>query len=130
MGANGLLGAWMTTEWITEHPLWQQGWAQFQRQEYFAAHESWEDLWRQRLPSDVKQGLQGLIQLAVACVHVQRRNYKGARGVLHRAQHNLAQGTLPEPLQAVLLPVIAIWAEWLTEPVVGGPPAWPQLPSE
>lgn len=49
----------------------------FNRGEYFAAHEAWEDIWR-TVGGDERRFLQGLIQCAVALEHARRGNVRGA----------------------------------------------------
>lgn len=48
----------------------------FNRLEFWEAHEAWEELWLQA-ESDVRQFLQGLIQLAAAYHHVKRGTFPG-----------------------------------------------------
>jgi uncharacterized protein len=50
----------------------------FNRRDYFAAHEVWEDLWRE-CPSADRRFYQSLIQAAVALYHWARGNETGAR---------------------------------------------------
>lgn len=49
----------------------------FNRQEFWHAHESWEELWLEA-GTDLHQYLQGLIQLAAAYHHVKRGTTRGA----------------------------------------------------
>lgn len=111
---------------------WQQGLAEFNRGAFFEAHESLETLWRSKLNPALKTGLQGLIQVAVACVHLQRGNEKGARGVLERAHKNLRAGTLPHGQHQRLLTAIEIWQKWLkqTPSERAEAPPWPQIRDE
>ncbi len=66
--------------------LWRQ-------ERYFEAHECLEVVWHDADPADADLW-QGVIQLAVACVHVQRDNAVGALRMLDRAARRLA--TYPE----------------------------------
>jgi hypothetical protein len=57
----------------------------FNRQDYFNAHEVWEDWW-QTCESSHRRFVQGLIQVAVALYHASRDNWLGARRLYHSAQ--------------------------------------------
>jgi hypothetical protein len=60
----------------------------FNEEKFFEAHEVLEDLWRKTAaPSRVYD--QGLIQIAAALVHVQKRNTAGALQLLDKAKVNL-----------------------------------------
>ena len=54
--------------------------------DFFTAHEVLEGLWRRRRDD----GLQGLIQLAVALHHIERGNLRGAEIMIARARKRLA----------------------------------------
>jgi uncharacterized protein len=54
--------------------------------DFFMAHEVLEGLWTRRRDD----GLQGLIQLAVALHHIERGNLRGARTMIERARKRLA----------------------------------------
>lgn len=54
-----------------------RGWERFNAQDYFEAHEVWEDLWHEYRESD-RTFLQGLIQLAAGLYHLDAGNTKGA----------------------------------------------------
>ena len=56
----------------------------FNRQEFFAAHDYFEQDWR-RESSEIRALYQGLIQLSAACLHLQRANLNGAHNLLRRA---------------------------------------------
>ena len=58
---------------------------EFDNQRFFEAHELWERLWR-RMEQPERGILQGLIQLAAACHHLQRGNLLGAKRVFESAQ--------------------------------------------
>ncbi len=49
----------------------------FNARRFWEAHEAWETIWLEA-ESDLDQYLQGLIQMAAAYHHVQRRTYRGA----------------------------------------------------
>ena len=67
----------------------EQGIACFNRREFFEAHEVWETLWR-ATPGPERALYQGLIQVAVACLHLTRGNAAGARYELAQARGHLA----------------------------------------
>ncbi len=54
--------------------------------DFFMAHEVLEGLWTRRRDD----GLQGLIQLAVALHHIERGNLAGAKTMIERARGRLA----------------------------------------
>ncbi len=54
-----------------------KGIAEFNRREFFEAHETLEDVWAEE-NGGLRIFYQGVIQIAVACCHVQRGNYEGA----------------------------------------------------
>lgn len=112
-----------------QRTLWQQGLAEFNQGAFFEAHESLEALWRSDLTPALKTGIQGLIQVAVACVHLQRGNEKGAQGVLARALKNLQAGELPQGQPQLLLTAICAWQDWLglAPAEREAAPPWPQF---
>ncbi len=71
-------------------PQAQVGLRLYQQGDYFAAHEALEDAWRAATDPVAREGLQGLTQLAVACLHAQRGNTAGAVKVARRALKHLA----------------------------------------
>lgn len=106
---------------------WFQGLAEFNRGDYFQAHETWENLWIESQAS-LKMGIQGLIQVAVACVHLQRNNPKGTLGILQRACRNLQQGEIPTGNKQQLLGLLALWEQGLKNPEqLTAQPPWPRL---
>ena len=62
----------------------------FNQGEFFACHEIWEELWHELRGRD-HDCLQGLIQVAVAYHHLQRRNLRGAQYLSTRAALRLAR---------------------------------------
>jgi predicted metal-dependent hydrolase len=60
------------------------GLACYRNQEFFEAHEHWEDEWNQ-LRDPERSFLQGLIQVTVAMHHYQNANRAGALSLLQRA---------------------------------------------
>lgn len=61
----------------------RKGVEQFNRGEYWDAHDSWEAIWLSS-SGEQKQFIQGLIQLAAVCYHLEKGNERGA-GRLHEA---------------------------------------------
>ena len=75
------------------------GRAAFNRGEFFAAHELWEDVWR-GLAGDERALAQGLIQIAAGLHHLQRGRPRPAARLLARGASKLARApatTLPIP---------------------------------
>jgi predicted metal-dependent hydrolase len=56
----------------------------YRAEEFFAAHEHWEGAWLEIDPPE-KAFLQGLIQMAAAFHHLQRRNLRGTASLLGKA---------------------------------------------
>jgi len=73
--------------WPTEARHAAQAYAQG---DFFAAHEAWEDAWRAAQDPIAREVWQGLTQVAVACLHRQRGNPRGAVKVARRALKHLA----------------------------------------
>ena len=65
--------------------LFQKGLAEYEKGDYFEAHEAWEDLWSDYFLEDQKF-LQGLIQLAVSFVHLGNGNMIGAKNMLRKCK--------------------------------------------
>lgn len=72
-------------DWCHEPPprLLLSGIAQFNRGEFFAQHETLEDLWREERRG-VRRLYQGILQIGVSLYHIQRRNHHGAVHMLTR----------------------------------------------
>lgn len=64
------------------------GLACYRNQEFFEAHEHWEDVWN-HLAGLEKTFLQALIQVTVSMHHYQRGNYAGAESLLRRTLQKL-----------------------------------------
>ncbi|MDE3137625.1 MAG: DUF309 domain-containing protein [Acidobacteriota bacterium] len=71
---------------------------QFNRGEFFAAHETWETIWLAATGHD-KVFLQAAIQLAAAFHHWKNGNQRGTLSLLRRALAKLAQ--LPRSYWAI-----------------------------
>ncbi len=61
----------------------------FNARRFWEAHEAWETIWLEA-ESDLDQYLQGLIQIAAAYHHIQRRTYRGAPRLFAAALRRLA----------------------------------------
>lgn len=79
-----------------------QGLEEFKRGEFFAAHESWEEIW---LESNGRQKrlLGGLIQIAAGYLKREQRVENGARRLLLRglAQLDAVRQPLAPPIEAI-----------------------------
>jgi uncharacterized protein len=108
--------------------LLQAGIEQLHSSAFFAAHETWEEVWRSTTP-EPKTLLQGLIQVAAALhqIHGLRRR-EGPRRTLAKAHRNLepyAPVALGLDIESLLRSVRA-WEAWL-ERGEGPAPAWPRI---
>ncbi len=65
----------------SDQAKFQEGIGHFNRGEYFEAHESWEEVWL-KAPEPEKTFLQGIIQIAAAFHHYNRKNLRGTRSLL------------------------------------------------
>jgi len=85
----------------------------FNRQHFFEAHEVLEELWLLRRGSSRALFYQGLIQLAGAFVHIQKRRFPPAMALLERARAKLRPyAPVFDRLEVhVLLPQIDHWIE-------------------
>jgi len=66
--------------------LFERGLAEYEKGDYFEAHEAWEDLWSDYYFDD-RIFVQGLIQLAVSFVHLGNGNMIGAKNLLKKSQN-------------------------------------------
>ena len=100
----------------------------FNRGDFFACHEAWEEIWRSTTPHP-KDLFQGLIQVGVGMYHFHEKQRhhvavrvlgKGRRRLLPLApeSHGLDLGSLLADVEA--------WRAWLRDPR-GKPPADPRL---
>ncbi len=65
-----------------------RGIEQFNRREFFAQHETLEDLWRGE-PGDVRYLYQGILLVGVGFLHLERGNYRGALSKLEAGLEKL-----------------------------------------
>ena len=70
------------------HPLYIEGIRHFNEEDFFEAHDVWEELWTEIIGDD-KKYYQGLIQAAVALFHFGNENLGGARKLYESARQNL-----------------------------------------
>jgi len=56
--------------------LWR-GIQQFNQQEFYACHDTLEELWMEAVEPK-KQFYQGILQISVACYHLNNLNWRGA----------------------------------------------------
>ena len=68
----------------------QRGFEQFNAREFFAAHETWEEIWLAASEPD-KTFLQGIIQVAAAFHHYRRGNPAGTQSLLDSGLRELAK---------------------------------------
>ena len=65
--------------------LFNKGLKHYRANEFYEAHEAWEDLWSDFFLED-KKFIQALIQLSVSFVHMGNNNYNGARSLLRKCK--------------------------------------------
>ena len=68
----------------------RNGLARFRNADYFAAHDSWEEVW-QGLRGRQRLFWQAMIQLAVGAYHYTNGNQRGCRGQWHKALQKCRQ---------------------------------------
>ena len=64
--------------------LLKKGIKSFNENQYYDAHELWEELWSDYYLPDANF-VQGLIQLSVGYFHITNRNINGANGLLNKS---------------------------------------------
>jgi len=74
---------------LSSEPRLHQGIAEFNRRRFFEAHEVWEELWHQYRHDD-RTMLQGLIQVAVGCYHLQTNNLDCASSLIGKGLAKLS----------------------------------------
>jgi predicted metal-dependent hydrolase len=70
-------------------PRLLEGLRLLQAREWYQAHEEIEDAWRDTPPGELRECLQGVIQLCVALEHLRRGNALGCHNVAGRARARL-----------------------------------------
>jgi hypothetical protein len=68
----------------------RRGLEQFNRGEFFEAHETWEEIWLAS-PEPERTFLQGIIQISAAFHHYSRSNHKGACSLMEAGLKKLEQ---------------------------------------
>ena len=66
---------------MSSESWFHEGIAEFNRRRFFEAHEVWEVLWHGYREDD-RTFLQGLIQIAAGCFHLQADNLNGASSLI------------------------------------------------
>ena len=113
----GLRAERMKFDW-TQGAL-AEGLRLYQEGEYFAAHETWESVWRESLQPE-KMFMQGLIQVTAAFHHLQRNNPLGTALLLKAALARLER--YPEHFGGVSVDVLCDdIREWLQALDAGTP---------
>jgi hypothetical protein len=94
---------------LDQDPRYLAGVLLFNQQDFFEAHEVWEDLWAES-HGDTRRFYQGLIQAAVGLCHYANGNLRGAVK-LFRTSQGYMEG-LPSPFQGMDL--TAFWLDMNT----------------
>lgn len=93
-------------------PSLETGIAQFNAQAFYACHDTLEALWIEAA-SEEKAFYQGILQIAVACYHLQNHNGQGAMILLGEGMHRL-RSYLPEHQGLDLAALVASSYDLLT----------------
>lgn len=113
--------AMMSLDW-TQGGL-AEGLACYRRQEFFDAHEHWEDVWRGSAEPE-KTFLQAIIHITVAFHHLECENREGAERQLRRALGKLEP--YPEEFEGVAVgdvrQSVGAWLRALEAGAAGGMP--------
>jgi predicted metal-dependent hydrolase len=83
----------------------EPGRAAFNRGEYWAAHELWEEVWR-TLDGAERTSVQGLIQIAAGLHHLQGGRLRPGTSLLRKGLEKLVGGT-SAPLERLPLDALA-----------------------
>jgi predicted metal-dependent hydrolase len=75
----------------------EQGRSAFNREQYFEAHELWEEAWKE-LAGDDRTFVQGLIQIAAGLHHLQQRRPRPAAGQLRKGLDKVRRGAFAPPV--------------------------------
>ena len=76
-------------------PRFQQGLELFNAGEWYAAHDLFEELWHETADPE-RRSLQGILQVAVAQLHLQRGNRRGATILFGEAIGRLKRPGTPD----------------------------------
>jgi uncharacterized protein len=74
------------------HPMAKRGLASFNEGKYFEAHEELEEAWRAE-KGEIRGLYKGILQIAVAYLHLTRNNYYGVIKMYGRSQKWLTSWT-------------------------------------
>ena len=87
---------------MTDQPrdYFQEGIDLFNSGHFFECHEAWEQVWNRSSGED-KLAIQGLIQAAVAILHLERDNREGAASLYAKARAKL--DPLPDNFRGVAI---------------------------
>ena len=109
-----------------EQDPFEHGLALFNAGKFFECHEVWEIAWKEAR-GEPRAFLQGLIQAAVAILHAERGNHRGAISVYKKARAKL--DLLPSAFMGVALDEFRLALAEFFEQVELGPeiPRQPQL---
>jgi len=88
------------------------------QQRYFEAHEFLEHAWKSATSAEDRERWKGIIQVAVAGVHLQRENLSGARALFDRALQRLADA--PDDWQGLAVADVRARAETLRAELEAG----------
>lgn len=102
-----------------EAALFHKGLALFNGGQWFEAHEVWEDAWHMA-EGRKKRFYQGLIQCAVALVHMQRGNPRGVRNVWRTCQSKFKD--MPEVYMGIEVPRLLERMRRVIQPILDLPP--------
>ncbi len=67
------------------HPQAVRGLELFNARQYWRAHEALEEAWKAET-GEIRHMYRGILQVGVAYLHVERRNYAGALKLYHRSR--------------------------------------------
>ncbi|WP_115015234.1 DUF309 domain-containing protein [Synechococcus sp. UW140] len=84
-----------SSDQVRTDPRFDEGVHLFNSEQWYAAHDVFEDLWHETADPE-RRVLQGLIQVAVAHVHLERGNTKGATILLGEGLGRLKGRSLPD----------------------------------
>ena len=105
--------------------LWTEGVELFNAGRFFDCHEVWEEVWK-RASGAEKLFYQGMIQIAVAVLHAERGNPRGARSTWNKARAKL-DPLPPEHMGIALGELRSATAAFVEAMRVGTAPAPPKI---
>jgi len=106
--------------------MFGRGVEQFNRGQFFEAHETWEEIWLAAAEPE-RTFLQGIIQVAAAFHHYQRSNRAGAQSLLEAGLNKLE--CFPATHRGIRLDELrAAGKRWVAELAAGRSPGNEQFP--